>query len=110
MKGERHDNTGNPKNDELGAVSGEQTACLAVSPRLDLAHHADEEDETAMEGARAVPAPLPSPLTPRKPEAHQAAHTHHTELGARDAREEEGAMLITRPIAAELSCDRYCVS
>ena len=24
------------------------------------AHHADEEDETAMEGAKAVPAPLPS--------------------------------------------------
>ena len=42
------------------------------------AHHADEEDEAAMDGARAVPAPLPSPPTARVMEAYRVAHTHFT--------------------------------
>ena len=41
------------------------------------AHHADEEDEAAMDGARAVPAPLPSPPTARVMEAYRVAHTLH---------------------------------
>ena len=39
------------------------------------AHHADEEDETAMEGARSVPAPLPSQPTARELEPPSGAHT-----------------------------------
>ena len=36
------------------------------------AHDADKEDETATEGARAVPAPLPSQPRVRELEAHRA--------------------------------------
>ena len=52
----------------------------------------DEEDETGMEGSRAVPAPLPSHPTGRE---HIEWRTHIAELGARHACEDEGAMLIT---------------
>ena len=38
-------------------------------------HHADEEDETAMEGASPVQAPLPSQPTARELEAHRVARS-----------------------------------
>ena len=42
-----------------------------------VAHHADEVDQTALEGTRAVPAPLPSVPIARELEAHRAAYTPH---------------------------------
>ena len=51
----------------------------------EAAHLADEEDETAMEGARAVPAPLPSQPTAEELEAHRVAHMV----------QDDGAMLVT---------------
>ena len=54
-----------------------------------VAQHADEENETAMEGTRAVPAPLPSLPSARELEAHRVAYTLCS------ACEDESAMLIT---------------
>ena len=48
---------------------------LCNSAAETAAHHADDEDETAMEGARDVPAPLPSQPTARELEAHLVVHT-----------------------------------
>ena len=119
VKGVQHDMTVKPEREELSTLSGAtgRQDCN-VSPRLHplrapshvvsaakashagtaaetAAHHADEEDETAVEGAKAVPVPLPSQPTARELEAHREAHTHRTELGARHACEDEGATQIT---------------
>ena len=57
-------------------------------------HRADEEDETAMEGARAVPAPHSESVGQLESWKQIGWRTHHTELDARHVCE-QGALLIT---------------
>ena len=67
------------------------------------AHHADEEGETAMEGARAVPAPLPSQPTAPELEPPSGTHTPYRAWGL--AYESEDAVQSTTQVIDDVPVD-----
>ena len=78
VKSEKHDENKNPMIEELGTAH-EGTA----------AETADEKDESAMEDARAVPAPLPSQSTVRVGSPLRCAHAIQSSVQGMRARTRE---------------------